>query len=580
MRVRILRLAVLSLLSLGLTTPWMVTSAAPKPVTPTSAPNALTANDFSLMPVQGLDASDPTNTTGLPNARQNSEPWTSIWFNGKLYVGTNRDFTCYRTLVIGLTDPTQTYPPPDAALACPPNPNDLDLRAELWRWTPQTNTWERVLKSQTIPNPNDSTKQLAVDYGYRTMSIYQEANGSQSLYVGAVSPRSYYKQVNSDGSFKVPPPNIWHSTTGDSGSWQQVDTSASPLSGNPSASGCQPFTPVTGYRSMTINNGKMYIVASSGLNGQGQVFESANPSVGSTWRQITPCDFRLIPNFYTEIYEMASYNNVLYLGTGAQQLAQTLQPFKVYYWDGNGTSDSNFHTVINGGGYDSNNPLFPPSCAVPQPTCQSPDVVSTQVYDNHLYIGTGAPAEVYRINPDNSWDLIVGNPRVGGGSQKNPLSTLGPGFGPAAPSPVNNTLVWRMACYQEQLYIGTLNNATANRPNAATSLQTTDIMGFNLFSSANGTSLSTITTSGFGNTVTDPNNRDFTNNHGWNEGARSITPTPYGLVVGSANPYYGLTVWQQQNHPNSTAGNHSLYIPLAISSFISSTSKCPVANRG
>ena len=78
-----------------------------------------------------------------------------------------------------------------------------------------------------------------------------------------------------------------------------------------------------------------------------------------------------------------------------------------------------------------------------------------------LYIGTGiqnggydwrnkigpAAAEIIRLNPDGSWDIVVGNPRLG----KQPVSGLFAGF-----KNFFSGYIWRMGIYEDWLYAGTM----------------------------------------------------------------------------------------------------------------------------
>jgi hypothetical protein len=78
----------------------------------------------------------------------NSYSWSMAWFKGKLYVGLNRNFHCVEQLTLDFYYPNLGFYGGllDSTLQanCPPNPNDLDLRAEIWQYTPETGVWKRV----------------------------------------------------------------------------------------------------------------------------------------------------------------------------------------------------------------------------------------------------------------------------------------------------------------------------------------------------------------------------------------------------------------------------------------------------
>lgn len=154
----------------------------------------------------------------------------------------------------------------------------------------------------------------------------------------------------------------------------------------------------------------------------------------------------------------------------------------------------------------------------------------------HLYVGTngapqGMPAEIVRINQDDSWDLVVGTPRLVNGVLKSPLSGLGQGFGWPF-----NWHMWRMEDYQGILYVGTFDASTIYR-NSSIGSQLLPYMGFDLWASRDGRTFLPVSINGFGEK--------------FSFGARSLTATPYGLFVGSANYYYGLRIWQGKLSPDA-----------------------------
>ena len=65
------------------------------------------------------------------------------WFNGHLYVGTTRgNFPFMKArLPIGM----DIWP-----VECPEDPFSIDMHAEIWRYDPRTDDWERVFKAPTI----------------------------------------------------------------------------------------------------------------------------------------------------------------------------------------------------------------------------------------------------------------------------------------------------------------------------------------------------------------------------------------------------------------------------------------------
>ena len=107
--------------------------------------------------------------------------WSMEWFNGKLYVGTGRDVTCFSHA----DDLVQTglaiaYPIP----GCPADYKDLSLQAEIWQYTPETKTWVRVYQSPAdIPVGTDQAGNpafVAEDIVFRGMAVFTEADGTQA----------------------------------------------------------------------------------------------------------------------------------------------------------------------------------------------------------------------------------------------------------------------------------------------------------------------------------------------------------------------------------------------------------------
>jgi hypothetical protein len=162
-------------------------------------------------------------------------------------------------------------------------------------------------------------------------------------------------------------------------------------------------------------------------------------------------------------------------------------------------------------------------------------ITSMHVYTDslgaaHLYIGSdgsfgNVPAELIRVNSDDSWDLIVGKSRTIGGHRLDPLSGRTAGFGWKY-----NTEIWRMEDYGGVLYVGTYDRSTVVADQHNWGQQRMRQVGFDLWASADGEHFTSVTKNGFGDR--------------FSLGARSLQATPYGLFVGSATRSGGLHVWQ------------------------------------
>jgi hypothetical protein len=226
------------------------------------------------------------------------------------------------------------------------------------------------------------------------------------------------------------------------------------------------------------------------------------------------------------VFEMAVFGGRLYVGTvnpgyGCEVWRTTLLGAPPYRWT----------RVITAGAYRG-------------PANEA--VISMCVFEDALYVGTGvlnggydrtfdvgpAAAEIIRILPDDSWDLVMGDERMTPDGRKVPTSGVGAGFGDFC-----NGYVWRMVVHDGCLYAGTYNWAVflryldlrrwvrhAWRWDPDTIEETIeDRAGFELWRSVDGDGWVPVTRTGFGNP--------------YNYGARTLVSTPYGLFVGAANPF-------------------------------------------
>ena len=447
--------------------------------------------------VRGSPPLDAANfTLAAPQGfgdRNNSWAWSMQWWNGHLYVGTNRALLCATQASLNYLfgDDTYPYPPNEPDVECTPDPHDLPLQAEIWRWTPP-NTWERVYQApNNVPIPNSQGKFVARDVAYRGMTIFKEPDGTEALYVGSVSPRLVYGQM--------PPPRILRSTDG-------VNFAPLPQDAGTFLGDVQ----FASFRNPVSYNGRFYIQGGSS-QGAGVLLEADNPAAGNdNFRQVSP--------FGMTVSAVTPYNGALYLGT--EDLRNGYSVFKT---DAKGSPPYTFTPIIEKAGYLTE-PNRPPS------VLPNVEILSMKVFQNRLYLGANGvatllesqPAELMRVNPDDTWDIVVGNGRDTPTGRKEPISGIPGGFG----NPYNNHM-WRMEVFDGNLYLGTFDSSTAFRNDPGFPQ---DILGFDLYRTADGTNFVPITTTGFGDK--------------FNFGVRNMAATPYGLFVGTANYYYGLKIYR------------------------------------
>jgi hypothetical protein len=413
--------------------------------------------------------------------RQNSWAWSMYWWRDHLYVGTNRAWQCAERAGMRRAFPLIVkYPPDDPDVVCAPDPTDLPLQAEIWRWSPTTDAWARVYQApRDVPIPGKRGKLTARALGLRYMAPFTEPDGTQALYVSGVNTRFMFGPIG--------PPQLLRSVDGVS--FAPVPQAKGTLLGD---------LDVCSFRTIAVYKNRFFVTAGN-IQGDGVVLESANPALGNdSFRQITPPGMT--------VFQMMAYNGYLYLG-----IRDGKSGYAVVRTDARGAPPYTFTPVVTNGAF------------LPEP---SRGVVSMRVFQDSLFVGTDRPAtEVIRINPDDSWELVMGAPRQTPTGWKYPLSGLDAGFNTWL-----NGHIWRMVEHEGRLYIGTWNMATEFRttPNAETMLESN--YGFDLYATTDGHHFQPVSTTGFGDR--------------FNYGVRSFASTPHGLFVGTANKWYGLQVWR------------------------------------
>jgi hypothetical protein len=419
---------------------------------------------------------------------QNNYSWSMAWFQGNLYVGTNRDFLCVEKATEAFYNVGVYSTNPAPCVNCPPSPYDMDLRAEIWRYSPSTGQWARVYQSPAdLPNPKAPGKFVARDIGYRDMEIFTEADGTQALYIVGATAREYIPGL--------PPPRILRTTDG---------VTFTPIPQDPGTT-LGDLNAVT-FRATAVYNNRLYVSASPSMTGDGFVLEASTPALGdNSFRQVTASSLH--------VYELNVFNGNLYIGAGDQAAG-----YSVWRTNATGVPPYTLTPVVTGGAGRGS-------------TMAS--VVSMHVFNNRLYVGAAAwyptldlACEMIRINPDDSWQVVVGNARLTPNGLKFPISGLPDGFG----NPYN-AHIWRIEDHQGVLYAGTNDDSggLAGIPVVNLLPALANQYGFDLFSSADGQYWTLITQNAFGSMY------DF--------GCRSITSTPVGLFLGSTNYAQGTGVW-------------------------------------
>lgn len=431
------------------------------------------AQDGSLQPGPGVRQ---VNENGFGD-RYNSIAWSMLWWKGKLYVGTYRASSCLRAVQWSLP-----YPPSDPDLVCPPDPLDLPLQAEIWRHTPETELWERVYHSPQVPIPGRPDKFVGRDIGYRDMIVFTEPDGTEAMYVSGVSGRVLYPDL--------PPPRLLRSADGVH--FEAVPQRPGTVLGS---------TLANNFRSLAVFNKRLYVTLGS-FWGDGRLLEADNPRLGNNaFRFVTPPGMR--------VFSVTSYRNQLYVGT-----TDTVNGYGIYRTSAIGPRPYYFRPIVTGGAFNPGKQLEKPS-----------SVISMVVFRDRLYAGTDGAIDLVRVNPDDTWNLVVGAPRLTPDGFRVPLSGLGARYGWPY-----NILTWRMAVHDDKLFIGMFDRSSFLKDDPSAG-PLKPYMGAKLYATRDGRNFSSLA----------PN---FLDGDFFNYGIRTLVSTPLGLFLGTANDWTGTEVWR------------------------------------
>jgi len=479
-------------------------------------------NEFKRIAVNGL--------ARFGGSAHNTWIWSAKWFNNKLYIGTGREELCLSLLTSDVRTGTTNYPTAVTGDQCPDEVTlAQSLAAEIWEYTPGTNTWRMAFQSpSTIPITVSGTPVItALDVGYRGMEVYTETDGTQALYVGTVTSGGAYEPA----PFQTngwPPPRILRTTDGQI--WTPIPQDTGTFLGNIGNYFLNPTTKVRSFRSITPFNGQMFVTAAS-YEGSGIIIASANPSAGdNTFQQVGP-NWSVLPT-----WDVVPFNNYLYAATGfLPQENPGATGYGLYKTAATGTPPYTFLPIIVDGGNQTNASLL------------SPNGLQLLIFRNELYMGTAEPSELLKVRADDSWDLVVGEPRPltagmkvgtsGANGMVTPLSGIGAGLGNWM-----NGHFWRLTSITgmqepdqttsgQNIFLGTWDWGVAIQQYVSLiSLDTlyTHQFGTDVYRSEDGIHWSVITQAGFG----DPNN----------SGTRSLEATPVGVFLGTARQRFGAEV--------------------------------------
>lgn len=447
---------------------------------------------------------------------QNSYAYAYAWHNDHLYIGTSRNILVLIRKRFTFEVPMAQWP-----VEVPDTIDPDRLAGEIWRYSPTRAAWERCYHSTLTTGLDGNT--VPVASGFRNMAVFQGRSDARACIYTIPS-------CGSNGAGVV----LMRCEDG-----LNFEVVSEPGMGLPDKN-------LASFRGVIAFQGRLFATP-SGSRG-------ANPNVSYNATIVCSDDPRHggwqnsnAPMFGDEtnygIHDMAVMGEWLYAGT--MNIRQGCQVWKTR---AEGPPPHEWIKVLDRGADRG-----PFNQAV---VCMAP-------LGDALYVGTGiqngghdrtnnigpGAGEVFRIYPDGTWDLVMGQPRMTRQGLKAPSSGLGPGFdNPFA------GYIWRMGVHEGVLYVGTYDSSSF-MPYANVTERMQRVLdpttierflaargGCELWRSGDGDHWAPVTRNGFGNR--------------YNFGVRAIVSTPHGLFVGTANPFgpkvavRTATGWRYEDNPD------------------------------
>ena len=378
---------------------------------------------------------------------------------------------------------------------------DLDMRGNIWRWSPKTKQWKLAFRSPTMIGRNN--QEVPRDLGYRGMAVFQgRSDPVPALYVASMST-----------VLRGTAAHILRTYDG-----EVFEVVSEPGLGNPQ---------ISTFRALQAFDGHLYVPpAGEGVNFNSNrasvIMRSPDPGVGQ-WE--VACDRGFGDTSNNGIFEMVEFNDHLYAGTFNHYYG-----YQIWKTKANGGGPCQWTKVVERGAYRGPLSEIAMSLCPFNGALYVGSAIQNGGYDRYNLVGP-ASGEIIRIYPDDSWELLVGSPRDTPTGKKYPLSGLGPGF-----DSIFAGYIWRMAVYDGWLYATTFDYSVylswAHRPSpTAQKLMKqfgTDRLidtagGFDLFRTKDGINWVPVSRNGMGNP--------------YNYGGRTLVSAPEGLYIGTANPF-------------------------------------------
>lgn len=445
---------------------------------------------------------------------------STIWFKDALIVGTGRaPLGTFGKANAGEAPRMQKMKPSGSGT------EDLDpYGAQVFRFNPEDESWTLIYDSPIEPGLDG--KPRARDRSMRAAAIYQTNSDSEpALYVGMGSLERQVVFLRSvDGV------NFEECKEHGLGLGENVDT--------PSV------------RCLTGLNGHLYTSPTGKNYGRGilddnhtdypMVYETDDPLNGH-WRPVSEPAFGDPKNL--SVNEIVAFEGHLYAAT-----INARRGYQVWKTDAKGDAPYKWTKIIDDGAWRGPASSLPAAMFVFDGALYVTGALPRQgrsgLDSSHLDLYGPFPAELIRIFPDDSWELVSGRPRFTPDGYKKPVSGMLGGFDSRY-----THVFWRFAEYQGWLYLATSEwrwfpiYLTGTRDDLSDEqLQKLiddtaayDAPEFGLWRSRDGANWEPVTRKGFGDNP-------------YNYGIRELVPTPHGLFVvptstKSSSSGGGLEMW-------------------------------------
>lgn len=324
------------------------------------------------------------------------------------------------------------------------------------------------------------------EFGYRAMTVFQgAADAEPALYVATMS--------------------LWGALILRSADGERFEPVCAPGLGN---------NTILSFRGLVGYRGRLFVAPAGTITEEildrnfapeASLFCADDPLSGR-WQRAAEVGFGDPGN--SAIYSLAVAHGHLYAGTNNR-----FRGFQLWRTAADGSPPFRWTPVLADGAYRYN---------LNMATAAMAD------FNGALYVGGGIPgfgydrandvgpaaAELIRVHPDHTFDLIFGEPRFTPAGLKVPLSGMGPGL-----DDPYNSVVWSMAVHGERLFLGTHQWQPFDEVKTAGSGPLRG--GSQLWASDDGERWEKLLDRGLGNAAA--------------TGIRSLASTPLGLVIGTAN---------------------------------------------